>query len=85
MVREQDIVVGAGMGLISALFFSTYALENVETYESNLLRGTGSYIQQYEGVKPREALDYAIRTFEITREFQPEQISSLEKEVSGLL
>lgn len=75
---------GVLTGAISLMNFTAYVTKDADTYESQLLRGTAGYIQNYEGETLKPALDYTQRTLEITRQFQPEKIGALEKEVSEI-
>lgn len=84
MITKTDIAIGATLGILSLNFLCNFATRKVDSYESNLLKGTAQYLQAFDGKNPKEALNYTLQTLDITRNFQKEKISTLEREVTEI-
>ena len=83
MTKRAELALGILGAVVSASSITSYFSKTLDTYETELLKGTAGYVKKYEG-NPKEALDYIQRTLKIVEnaKFQPEIIGGLEKEVS---
>ncbi|MEK6858448.1 MAG: hypothetical protein AABX53_00880 [Nanoarchaeota archaeon] len=83
MVNRSKLTIGTIFGIASALQFTAY-FSKPNIPEMGLLRSASTYIRQYDGQNPREALDYIQRTLQVIAKKNPEiqEISELEKGLS---
>lgn len=88
MVKARNLLWAVAMGAFSALNFSVYYNTPVNTYETQLLRGTAGYAREYNGFglhTPDKLLEYISQNLKITDGYAPsEKSTSLEKEIAIL-
>ncbi|MFA5888027.1 MAG: hypothetical protein WC852_04945 [Candidatus Nanoarchaeia archaeon] len=75
-------------GVLAAAGISLMAVQpkNQMTYEDDLLNGAAAYVEQYDGDKPADALQYMLQTIDIAEQsnYKMAGLSQLEKSVSGI-
>jgi len=80
-----NIAVGGICTLASVLNFSSYTKKEAGL-EVDLLRGTSDYLQQYQGETPKDAFEYAQRTFAIVgrNDAFSKDVNKLERELQEI-
>lgn len=74
----------AATALGAGLMFSQCGTEN-KTYQHELLNGAASYVEQYQGEKPADALQYVLETIHVAEEGKTQMnLARLEKKVSDI-
>lgn len=73
------VLAAAGITLMAA------QPKNQMTYEDDLLNGAAAYVEQYDGDKPADALQYLLQTIDVAEESgKVQRLSQLEKSVSDI-
>lgn len=76
----SGVLAAAGITLMAA------QPKNQMTYEQDLLNGAAAYVEQYDGNKPADALQYLLQTIDAAEESGKVQgLSKLEKDVSEIM